>query len=285
MSRTFLVLIFLALVPAFAWAQELPAPDVKPLAAVAEVTVYSLAGDESHVKPRMGPKLHGYRILGQAQLKDADAKRAANIVSAAVQSGQGVSSCVFDPHHALRVVSGGHVYDYLVCYHCGDVMLWDGDKEIGIIGGIAKTPDGLNALLTAAHVPLAPIYDKAADDAAFAQKLSKMIEEIQTGKTVKARTDAAEHLAEVTHDTNHSFSHETVAEITALMDSPDDSVRYWVARCLGNIGPSASSAAPKLEDVLARVDCLQGEKTSASGIRFALEAMGIEPPATQCGGR
>jgi hypothetical protein len=62
------------------------------------------------------------------------------------------------------------------------------------------------------------------------------------------------------------------------MDSSDDSVRYWVARCLGNFGPRARMAAPKLEQVLAEVDCLQGSKTSASGIRFALGEMGITPP-------
>ena len=69
-----------------------------------------------------------------------------------------------------------------------------------------------------------------------------------------------------------------MADITSLLDSPDDSVRFWVAAALGNLGPAAKAAAPKLLAMLPKADCINGAITSASGIRYALTKMGIKPP-------
>jgi HEAT repeat protein len=114
-------------------------------------------------------------------------------------------------------------------------------------------------------------------------QLQATISKVLTGKNLTVRTKAAEHLFEITRGTGRKIDDKTITELASLMDSSDDSVRYWVARCLGNFGPRARMAAPKLEQVLAEVDCLQGSKTSASGIRFALGEMGITPPPAKCG--
>jgi hypothetical protein len=63
-----------------------------------------------------------------------------------------------------------------------------------------------------------------------------------------------------------------------MLDSPDDSVRYWVATALGNLGPTAKAAVPKLQEMLPKADCINGAITSASGIRYAQIKMGIKPP-------
>lgn len=75
---------------------------------------------------------------------------------------------------------------------------------------------------------------------------------------------------------------QTVTDLISLLDIPDDSVRYWVARSLGNLGPRAKAAIPQLQRLLAEVDCIQGTKTSASGIRFALTQMGVTTPPPVC---
>lgn len=61
-----------------------------------------------------------------------------------------------------------------------------------------------------------------------------------------------------------------VADVTFLLDSPDDYVRYWIAEALGNMGPAARSAIPKLVKMLPHADCMSGVITSAGGIRDAL---------------
>ncbi len=110
------------------------------------------------------------------------------------------------------------------------------------------------------------------------------MELVRSGKTVDTRTQAAEHLASLTQKVSSNEVTETlVADLTSLLDSPDDSVRYWVAWALGNLGPAAKAAVPKLEEMLPKADCLNGVITSASGIRYALFKMGIkQPPRPKC---
>jgi hypothetical protein len=131
------------------------------------------------------------------------------------------------------------------------------------IAGAAQVPEG-NALL---------------------EHVRNTMAEVQSGKTVNVRTDAAEHLASLTKKiSKKEITESLVSDLTSLLDSPDDSVRYWVATALGNLGPAAKAAVPKLEKLLSDADCLNGAITSASGIRYSLMRMGVKPPPPpKCG--
>jgi HEAT repeat protein len=125
---------------------------------------------------------------------------------------------------------------------------------------------------------------RASGGSALREQIEKTITKVQSDKTVDARTEAAEHLASLTQKVrSNEVTEKLVSDLTSLLDSPDDSVRYWVAWALGNLGPAAKAAAPKLEAMLPKADCLNGVITSASGIRYALVKMGIkEPPPPKC---
>jgi hypothetical protein len=111
------------------------------------------------------------------------------------------------------------------------------------------------------------------------KQIKDTMAKVRSDKTVDARTDAAEHLASLTRKINSKeVSNVLVTDITSLLNSHDDSVRYWVAMALGNLGPAAKAAAPKLLEMLPKADCINGAITSASGIRYALIKMGIKPP-------
>lgn len=111
------------------------------------------------------------------------------------------------------------------------------------------------------------------------KQIEDTLAKVRSEKTVNARTEAAEHLASLTHQiSGKEVTNALVTDIMPLLDSPDDSVRYWVATALGNLGPSAKAAIPKLEKMLPKADCINGTITSASGIRYALIKMGIKPP-------
>jgi PBS lyase HEAT-like repeat len=115
------------------------------------------------------------------------------------------------------------------------------------------------------------------------EQLTQTMAKVRTGEPSMNRTEAAEHLAELTRKIDaKKVDDRTIADLVSLLDTSDDSVRYWVARCLGNLGPRGKTAIPKLQRLLAEVDCLQGSKTSASGIRFALTQMGVTPSPTAC---
>jgi len=105
------------------------------------------------------------------------------------------------------------------------------------------------------------------------------MEKVRSDKTVDARTEAAEHLANLAQSiSSKEVTDALVSDLISLLDSPDDSVRYGVARAVGNIGPAAKAAVPKLEEMLPKADCINGAITSASGIRYALIRLGVKPP-------
>lgn len=126
---------------------------------------------------------------------------------------------------------------------------------------------------------------QGAGGTALMKQIKETMAKIRTDKTVDARTEAAEHLARLTQEIgSKEVTEALVSDITSLLDSPDDSVRYWVATALGNLGPVAKAAIPKLEEMLPKADCINGAITSASGIRYALIKMGIKPPPPpKCG--
>jgi HEAT repeat protein len=112
-----------------------------------------------------------------------------------------------------------------------------------------------------------------------AQQMRHAISRVRTSKTVTEKTDAAQHLASVAEKINRKeVTDPIIADLISLLDSPDDSVRFWVATALGNLGPCAKAAIPQLEALLPKADCLDGAITSASGIRYALKQMGVKPP-------
>lgn len=110
----------------------------------------------------------------------------------------------------------------------------------------------------------------------------KLVESARHGESSAARTDAAEDLFEMTSgDESRHLEVDSISEIATLLDAPDDSVRYWAARSLGNFGKRARFTIPKLKKLLSQVDCLHASKTSASGVRFALKQMGESPPRSK----
>lgn len=115
------------------------------------------------------------------------------------------------------------------------------------------------------------------------KQFAEAISIVRTGKDSTVRAEAAKHLFELTRgDSSKHLDDKSISAVASLLDENDDSVRYWVARSLGNFGPRAKIAVPKLMDLLPKVDCLKGDKTSASGIRFALTQIGIAPPEPTC---
>jgi hypothetical protein len=120
----------------------------------------------------------------------------------------------------------------------------------------------------------------AATDPVLNAKLEEAIGKVRAGDSTTARDGAAQHLADLIYRAKpNSVDDKTIADMVSLLDIPDDSVRAWTAGALGHLGRRAKVAAPKLLAMLAEVDCLEGDLTSAASIRPALERMGVKPPS------
>ncbi len=125
---------------------------------------------------------------------------------------------------------------------------------------------------------------QSSEETALSIQIKAAVSKVRSGRTVDSRTDAAEHLESLTKKIRSEDVTDTlVKELISLLDSPDDSVRYWVALSLGDLGPAATAAIPKLEKMLPDAECIYGVITSADGIRYALFKMGVRlPPRATC---
>ncbi len=122
------------------------------------------------------------------------------------------------------------------------------------------------------------------DSAQSVAQIDRMIATAQTGDGPRARYAAAQ-LANIARIDGARFDDLAVERVADLLAAPDDIVRFWAARTLGNLGARGKVFAARLQALLPWADCLQGYSTSATGFRLALKQMGIVPePATVCEG-
>jgi hypothetical protein len=136
---------------------RLPEELGKALDAPASVILYS-------IQPSTWPhgSFYHFSVLGHVELHGDQASQAikefrnsAVNMMAGVWSDERIDNCVISPRHALRVVSEGHTYDFLLCYECHQLEVFRDGKEVTFIAGTTGEPQVLNGLLTAAKIPLA----------------------------------------------------------------------------------------------------------------------------------
>jgi hypothetical protein len=115
------------------------------------------------------------------------------------------------------------------------------------------------------------------------QNLSAAIAELRSGKHEMepdaSKDDAGLHLAHVIRRVKpDQVDDKSIADIESLLESSDDYIRFWSATSLGELGPRAKMAVPRLLKLLPVVDCLNGPITSETAIRLALKRTGVTPP-------
>lgn len=114
-------------------------------------------------------------------------------------------------------------------------------------------------------------------------QLRSAIAKAQRTKPTAKRLEAAERLVALTDERDCSaVTTETIHSLVSLLDIDDDGVRMWVAAALGDIGPRASEAIPKLLSILSVSDCMIWDHSSAATIPIALRKMGRVAPVRNC---
>lgn len=114
---------------------------------------------------------------------------------------------------------------------------------------------------------------------AVTKQIQETIAQVRSGKTVDAKSKAAEHLERLVRNMkSKDVSEPLVGNIASLLNYRDVLVRYYVVLALEDLGPAAKSAAPKLLKILPDEDCANGPITVGDAIRDTLSRMGIKPP-------
>jgi hypothetical protein len=97
---------------------------------------------------------HGWEPLGKTTLKGDDARKVLNAVDKGRSDSDGKSFKCFDPRHGIRIVAGQKIYDLVICYACGNAMIFEGDKDIGGFLTTGSPAAILNKVLVDSKVPL-----------------------------------------------------------------------------------------------------------------------------------
>jgi hypothetical protein len=138
---------------------KLPPEAEQALGAPGKVTLYSL---EPWDRPTPGDKtLRNVKVLGQTELDEGRGAKAIAKLKAAVSGWDGMMSAYFDPSYALRVTAKEHTYDFLLCYECHLLAVYQDDQLLTTLGA-SGSPKVLNELLSAAKLPLSKSAEKIA---------------------------------------------------------------------------------------------------------------------------
>jgi hypothetical protein len=97
------------------------------------VTLYSINGGKGAERSKAretGEVFHGFPVLGKTEIVDAEARGELlkAIEDGIAQKGVSKADCWW-PRHGLRVTSGGQVTDYLICFQCNQVYIYEGGAE------------------------------------------------------------------------------------------------------------------------------------------------------------
>lgn len=135
----------------------LPRAAAAALEAPGRAYIYSLK-TVSGPNPK-ADQLDGWEIAGHVEL---DAQETQFTIAALKESippphwqwGIKTTMC-FSPHHALRIERAGHVIDFLICYQCHKLVLFEDGKRLGEswLEGSSKPFDDL---LATAHLSISP---------------------------------------------------------------------------------------------------------------------------------
>lgn len=113
------------------------------------------------IEPSAGPtaepgsaSFHDWPILGQTVLSRPEDRETLNDSLRRAARGAWDSASCFEPRHAIRATNGIETHDVLICFQCSQAAVYLPSGQIKWVP-IRGTPDSLNQLLTAAHVPLA----------------------------------------------------------------------------------------------------------------------------------
>ena len=119
------------------------------------IILYSL--DPGNYMPIQGQEtFHNYKVLGKMDITGQLAWKAANEFLLALRSfsKSTLTADCFNPRHGIRISVNHQTYDYLLCYQCRKMMIFENNHE-PIAQNTAGQPDVLNKMLSESNIQIA----------------------------------------------------------------------------------------------------------------------------------
>lgn len=99
--------------------------------------------------------LHGWQVLGKTKITDSAARRSVHeALQRGIKNHDGSVAACFDPHHALRFKKEGKTVEWIICFMCNQIYVYEDGKQKETILISASPRPVLNEVLSRANVPL-----------------------------------------------------------------------------------------------------------------------------------
>lgn len=148
-----LVAPFLAVLFTSAADAQMKLPDAVQEALKKAEKIQLLSLDPAHAdKGPVKDGFHGWKVLGQTDLAEADRKKVAEALIKGVPDEKGGARC-FIPRHGIRAQMAKESLDLVICFECSWIYIFSGDKRETVTVRPDVQPT-LDAILKAAKVPL-----------------------------------------------------------------------------------------------------------------------------------
>jgi len=86
-----------------------------------QVTIYALNAAET----KSIPNYFGWQLLSHQAVFDLADRQQIGRLLAKQTSPKSVRYCQFSPHHGIALQSFGHKLDFVVCFHCSQILIYD----------------------------------------------------------------------------------------------------------------------------------------------------------------
>lgn len=126
------------------------------------ITLYSIDGnhypqDEIARRPANAEIFHGYPVLGKIELTDAaDRKTLLSELRRGIEANEGTVAGCFIPRHALRATEASGTVDYVICFQCMQINVYENGKSGTNMLTTAAPQPAFDAILKKAKIALAP---------------------------------------------------------------------------------------------------------------------------------
>ncbi|PTY00860.1 hypothetical protein DB346_14720 [Verrucomicrobia bacterium LW23] len=134
------------------------------LAGKCDVPVTLRAIEHIHETNKGMPALHGYAEVGKVELSAPAASvalskgvSAVNPEERGLRLTRGGKLCAFDPHHAVSFTRSGHSYDVIICFSCGELLVYRDGWRLSGVWDFTGHPHNLNHALAESTRVLNPL--------------------------------------------------------------------------------------------------------------------------------
>ena len=135
------------------------ARNILDLTQVSQFEMFSIDGNRYVRMPESYSRLdqfHSYPVLGSTVIDSAEERqRLIAALFVGIESYQGPPADCFNPRHGIRLIYPDRQVDYLICFECYQVRVFDGPEKYTELTG--ESPRIIfNEVLNRSKVPLAP---------------------------------------------------------------------------------------------------------------------------------